>query len=94
MTRPNPIADRFIADLYAWLTPDLLYHCFTGEGDQAELDRIRKLDPWLLEPLLNKAERLWPERLQQIAHARKHKLQKDKADVQQFVLKISNAQNH
>jgi hypothetical protein len=25
MNRPNLVRDRFIADLYDWLTPDLLY---------------------------------------------------------------------
>lgn len=94
MSRPNRIAVRFLAELNAWLTSDLLYHCFTGEDDQPELERIGKLDPWLLEPLLNKVERLWPERLEQLAQARKRRQQQDKADVQQFVLKLSNAQDH
>lgn len=94
MTRPNTIADRFIADLYAWLTPDLLYHCFTGEDEPDELERIAKLDHVLQSSLLAKVERLWPERLEQIAASRKREKQQDKAAVQQFVLQISNAQDH
>lgn len=94
MTRPNPIADRFIADLHAWLTPELLYHCFTGEDDPGELERIAKLDHVLQSSLLEKVERLWPYRLEQIAASRRREKQQDKAAVQQFVLQISNAQDH
>ena len=94
MIRPNPIADRFIADLYAWLTPDLLYHCFTGEDDPLTLAHIAKLDPWLQEPLLNKAERLWPGRLEQIASAQKLQKKQDKAVVKKFIIKLTNEQNY
>jgi hypothetical protein len=94
MSRPNRIAERFLAELDAWLTPDLLYHCFTGENDPGELDRIAKLDHVLRSSLLEKVERLWPARLEQIAAARKRQRQQDKADVQQFVLKLTNVQNH
>lgn len=94
MSRPNRIAERFLAELDAWLTPDLLYHCFTGENDPTELDRIAKLDHVLRSSLLEKVERLWPARLQQLAAARKRQKQQDKADVQQFVLKLTNAQDH
>ena len=94
MSRPNRIAERFLAELDAWLTPDLLYHCFTGENDSGELDRIAKLDHVLRSSLLEKVERLWPARLEQIAAARKRQKQQDKADVQQFVLKLTNVQDH
>jgi hypothetical protein len=86
--RPNPIADRFLAELHAWLTPDLLYHAFTGETDEYELARIAKLDPWLLEPLLNKVERLWPERLRLIAESRRREKKDSKAAVQLYISKI------
>jgi len=94
MSRPNRIAERFLAELDAWLTPDLLYHCFTGESDPDELERIAKLDHVLRSSLLEKVERLWPARLEQIAAARKQQKQQDKADVQQFVLKLTNVQDH
>ncbi len=86
MNRPNPIRDRFLADLDAWLAPELLYHCFTGENDPDELERISKLDHVLQSSLLAKVERLWPERLQQLAAIRRREKQQDKAAVQQFVL--------
>jgi hypothetical protein len=94
MSRPNRIAERFLAELDAWLTPDLLYHCFTGENDEAELERIAKLDHVLRSSPLAKVERLWPARLEQLAAARNRQKQQDKADVQQFVLKLTNAQDH
>ncbi len=86
MNRPNRIAERFLVELEQWLTPDLLYHCFTGESDPEELERIAKLDHALQSSLLAKAERLWPERLQAIAEARSKEQQQSKAAVQQFVL--------
>jgi hypothetical protein len=88
MSRPNRIAERFLAELDAWLTPDLLYHCFTGEDDPYRLAHIAKLEPSLLEPLLNKAEREWPARLQRIAEQRRAERQQSKQAVQQFVLGI------
>jgi hypothetical protein len=86
MKRPNRVRDRFIADLERWLTPDLLYHCFTGEDDPNELARIAKLSPWLLEPLLNKAEREWPDRLARIAAQNKSEKQESKRVVDQFII--------
>jgi hypothetical protein len=88
MTRRNLVRERFLAELDAWLTPDLIYHCFTGEDDPLELARIAKLDPWLLEPLLNKVEREWPDRLASIAAARKREKQLSKQAVQQFILHV------
>lgn len=93
MTRPNRIADRFVADLHAWLTPDLLYHCFTGEDDPLTLAHIAKMDPSLQEPLLNKAERLWPQRLEHIAAAREIQKKQDKAAVKQFIIKFTHDQD-
>jgi crotonobetainyl-CoA:carnitine CoA-transferase CaiB-like acyl-CoA transferase len=94
MDRPNPIADRFIKQLYDWLTPELLYHCFTGEEDEDRLAHIAKLKPWLQEPLLNKAEKEWPERLAQLDTIRKRQKQADKIAVQQFVLNFTDVKNH
>jgi hypothetical protein len=88
MSRPNLVRERFLNELSAWLSPDLIYHCFTGEDDPLELARIAKLDPWLLEPLLNKAEREWPDRLAQIAAARKREKKESKRAVQQFILDV------
>ena len=89
MINPNRIRDRFLAELDTWLTPELLYHCFTGESDLDELERIGKLDHVLQSSLLAKAERLWPERLEQLAAVRKRNKQEDKAAVQQFILGLS-----
>ena len=86
MNRPNRVRDRFLRELDAWLTPELLYHCFTGENDEQELERISKLDHVLQASLLDKAERLWPQRLQMIADARRKEKRDSKAAVKQFVL--------
>lgn len=93
MIKRNQIADRFVADLHAWLTPDLLYHCFTGEDDPLTLAHIAKMDPSLQEPLLNKAERLWPQRLEHIAAAREIQRKQDKAAVKQFIIKFTYDQD-
>ncbi len=89
MINRNRIRDRFLAELDAWLTPELLYHCFTGESDPDELERISKLDHFLLSSLLNKVERLWPDRLEQLAAKCRKEQQESKAAVQQFVLNVS-----
>lgn len=86
MTSPNPIAERFIAQLNDWLTNDLLYHCFSSETDQDKLDHVGRLPPSLAEPLLNKAEREWPDRLRLIEVERKREDLRGKAAVKQFVL--------
>lgn len=86
----NPIKARFLADIDEWLTPELLYHAFTGESDEYELARIAKLDHALQSSLLSKVERLWPERLAAIAEAR-HKEKQDGAKaVHQYVLKLTD----
>jgi DNA-binding FrmR family transcriptional regulator len=85
--KPNLVRDRFLRQLNHWLDPALLYHCFTGENDGEKLARINNLQsqPWLLEPLLNKVEREWPQRLQQIADARKAQKLLDKKVVETFL---------
>jgi hypothetical protein len=94
MKRRNRIAERFLAELDAWLTPELRYHCFTGETDENELARIAKLDHVLQSSLLAKVERLWPQRLQAIADARRTEKQESKAAVQQFVFSLTHDQDH
>jgi hypothetical protein len=85
MERPNLVRDRFLADLAEWLTPSLLFHCFTGEDDPYRLAHIEDMQPALQEPLLNKAERDWPQRLQHIAALRQEQKQQSKAVVRTFV---------
>jgi hypothetical protein len=85
MTRPNLVRDRFLAELNSWLTPSLLYHCFTGESDAYRLAHVERLQPALQEPLINKAEREWPQRLERIAAERKAQKQESKAVVRAFV---------
>ncbi|MEN9860521.1 MAG: hypothetical protein RLZZ515_1003 [Cyanobacteriota bacterium] len=86
MTRPNLVRQRFLAELESWLTPSLLYHCFTGESDPYRLAHVERLQPALQEPLLNKAESQWPERLERIAAERRAQKQQDKAAVRAFVV--------
>lgn len=90
MTQPNLVRQRFLDELNDWLSPSLLYHCFTGENDPVRLAHIDRLYPALQEPLLAKVEREWPARLQQIAAARKAKAQQSSAMVQQFVLTLQH----
>jgi hypothetical protein len=90
MKRPDPIRERYLNDLHAWLTPDLLYHCFTGENDDEELERIKKLDHVRQVSLLEAAERVWPQRLQQIADSRKAQKQESKEIVEQFVMRFTH----
>ena len=85
MERPNLVRQRFLAELESWLTPSLLYHCFTGEDDPYRLAHIEKLEPALQEPLLKKAEQLWPQRLAHIAALRKTEQQSSKAMVKSYV---------
>lgn len=86
--KPNPLKARFLAELDAWLTPDLLYHAFTGESDPYELARIAKLDHALQSSLLGKVERLWSQRLDAIAAARHKEKQEGTKAVHQYVLKV------
>jgi hypothetical protein len=86
MTRTNLVRQRFLAELESWLTPSLLYHCFTGESDPYRLAHVERLQPALQEPLLNKAERQWPERLERIAAERRAQKQESKAVVRAYVM--------
>lgn len=85
MKRANLVRDRFLAELESWLSPSVLYHAFTGEGDAYRLAHIERLDPSMQEPLLNKAMREWPERLERIAAERMELKQESKAVVRAFV---------
>ena len=85
MAQPNLVRQRFLADLDAWLTPGLLYHCFTGEDDPNTLAHVERLQSALQGPLLAKAERQWPERLQAIAAERLAQKQQSKALVRTYV---------
>ena len=85
MARPNLVRQRFLAELNAWLTPSLLYHCFTGESDPYRLAHVERLQPALQEPLLNKAEREWPAHLKRLAEARRAEQQHSKALVRSYV---------
>jgi hypothetical protein len=85
MKSSNLVRDRFMAELHSWLTPSLLYHCFTGEDDARRLAHVERLQSALQGPLLNKAEREWPQRLERIAAERKAQKQESKAAVSAFV---------
>ena len=86
--KSDPIRDRYLTDLRTWLTPELLYHCFTGESNPEELERIAKLEHVLQQSLLDRVARLWPDRLEQIAAKRRRTKQDSKEAVEQYVLNI------
>lgn len=86
LSGPDRFNRRYQAQLQEDLPPDVLYHCFTGERDPNELERIAKLDHVRQSALLDAVERIWPQRLQQIAEARRIDMAESKAAVQQFVL--------
>jgi hypothetical protein len=85
MKRSNLVRDRFLAELNSWLTPSILYHCFTGEGDAYQLANVERLQPAQRHILLNMAEQQWPKRLESIAAERKAQKQESKAAVRAFV---------
>ena len=85
MPQPNLVRQRFLAELDAWLTPDLLYHCFTGEEDPYRLADVERLQPAQQHFLLNMAELQWPERLGAIAAERLAQQQQSKALVRTYV---------
>lgn len=85
MKRSNLVRDRFLAELDSWLTPSLLYHCFTGEGDAYRLAQVERIQPAQRHILLNMAEQQWPNRLDRIAAERKAQEQESKAVVCAFV---------
>ena len=89
LSGPERFRRKYQADLIKWLTPDLLYHAFTGEDDDYELARIATLDHVRLTSLLDKVEREWPTRLEQIAKKRRAEQEKSKKVVQQFVLNLN-----
>ena len=85
MKRSNLVRDRFLAELDSWLTPSVLYHCFTGESDAYRLAHVERIQPAQRHILLNMAEQQWPERLERIAAERKAQKQESKAAVRAFV---------
>lgn len=94
LSGPERFRRKYHAQLQLDLPPEVLYHAFTGETDEYELARIAKLDHVLQSSLLAKVERLWPQRLQTIADARRIEKQQSKAAVQQFVLSLTHVQDH
>jgi len=83
---PDRFRRKYYADLNVWLGPELLYHAFTGEDNDYELARIGRLDHVLSSCLIDKAEREWPARLDQIAKQRRKEKEDSKQAVQQFIL--------
>lgn len=79
------IKRRYLAQLQENTPQEVLYHCFTGESDEEELKKFVKLNHVLRESLLDRAFRLWPERLAQIASSRKQQKQDDSKSVRQFI---------
>jgi len=68
----NLVRKRFLDEMDKWLTPDLLYHCFTGESDAYRLAHVEQIQPAQRHILLNMAEQQWPKRLESIAEDRQH----------------------
>ena len=85
MKRSNLVRDRFLDELDSWLTPSLMYHCFTGESDAYRLAHVEQIQPAQRHILLNMAEQQWPNRLERIAAERKAQKQESKAVVRAFV---------
>ena len=88
LSGPERFRRKFRAELDEWLTPDRLYHAFTGEDDDYELARISRLDHVLQSSLLEKAKREWPARLRQLDQACLKEALESKRAVQQFILGI------
>jgi len=86
LSGPDWIKGRFLAEFHAWLSPSRLYHAFTGVDDDYVLAHIDKLDHVLQSSLLEKAEREWPARLDQVAKQRRKEKEDSKQAVQQFIL--------
>lgn len=59
MKRHNLVRQRFLDELENWLTPSLMYHCFTGEDDPYQLARIDRLDPSLVDADAEPNPRSW-----------------------------------
>jgi len=85
LSGPDRFRRKYQAGLVSWLTPDILYHAFTGEEDDYELGRIARLDHVLLTSLLDKVFHWWPARLEQIAQAARKEKKESKQAVQQFI---------
>ena len=85
----NLARKRFLDELDKWLTPDLLYHCFTGEGDPDRLAHVAGLDHALQSSLLAKVEREWPDRLDAIAQER----QRERNESRRLVRTYTNARD-
>lgn len=88
LSGPERFQRKYKADLEIWLNAERLYHCFTGEDDDYKLAQINFLDHVLQSSLLEKAEREWPARLEQLRKKRVKEKQESKQAVQQFVLAI------
>lgn len=88
------IKRRYLAELHQNLPIDVLYHCFTGERDEVELERVANLDHVRQMSLLEAVERIWPQRLQQIADERRTETQESKEVVQQFILSLTHDKSH
>jgi hypothetical protein len=85
----NLVRKRFLDQLDRWLTPELLYHCFTGESDPDQLAHAAELDHALQLSLLAKVERQWPGRLEAIAQER----QRERNESRRIVRTYTNARN-
>lgn len=93
MKRPNLARQRFLNELNAWLTPGLLYHCFTGESDPERLAHVERLYPALQEPLMAKAERQWPAYLQAVAERRLAEQRQSQAMVRGYIRSSKRPRN-
>lgn len=89
LSGPDRLQRKQKADLYEYLTPERLYHAFTGENDPYELARVANLDHALQATLLEKVANEWPARLQRIAEQRRQEKHEAKQAVQQFILGIN-----
>lgn len=76
---------KYKANLEEFLTPELMYHIYTGEDDEYELDRVAFLDHTLQDALLAKAEREWPARLEQISRMTRKEKRESKKSVQKYL---------
>ena len=76
------IKDKFLVELEAWLTEDLMYYYLTGDKSV----ELEKLDHTFRQTLLDRAWRQFPERLERIRKSRERKELLNKARVKQFAL--------